>query len=102
MSVDSSEDGMDRSIEQGLKSLQKMRNILEVSRYRQRRWYKLFTLKRVYRVVVTEKLSINDSGKYDDTQKKTENIDHIQGEKPDNREHREERDFSGYLLNLEV
>lgn len=70
MSVDSSEDGMERSIEQGLKSLQKMRNILEVSRYRQRRWYKLFTLKRVYRVVVTEKLSINDSGKYDDTQKK--------------------------------
>lgn len=36
-SVDISEDGMERSIKQGLKSLQKMRNILEVSRYRQRK-----------------------------------------------------------------
>lgn len=38
MSVDISEDGMERSIKHGLKSLQKMRSILEVSRYRPRKW----------------------------------------------------------------
>lgn len=38
MSVDISEDGMERSIKHGLKSLQKMRNTLDVSTYRQRKW----------------------------------------------------------------
>lgn len=33
MNVEILEDGMERSMKQGLKSLQKMRNILEVSRF---------------------------------------------------------------------
>lgn len=62
MSVDISEDGMERSMKQGLKSLQKMRNLLEVSICRWRKWYKLYSLK------TREFLDINDSGKYNDVQ----------------------------------
>lgn len=36
MNVEMLEDGMERSMKLGLKSLQKMRSILEVSRHRQK------------------------------------------------------------------
>lgn len=61
MNVEILEGEMERSMKQG-KSLQKMRNILGVSRDQQRTWYTQPQNKGVCRVVVIEKCFINDHG----------------------------------------